>query len=180
MYKKMILTASIFLISGCSDLGKELGSTLIDSLQAGFDNKPRTEKSKEKKSQESISNNEKIWNNCMKKNRKKYSELFYGKALEVVADNNCDKELGQRFKMDIDLEKQKHTPDREKRITSCVTKLSYLKTRAKKTCETLANLRPYQQCVMEYEYLDINEGHTTTGANGILQHEDRRCKHLKK
>ena len=166
-------------MSGCSDFGKELGGTLIDSLQAGFDNKPKKEKTKDNKSQEYISDNEKIWNKCMEKNRKKISHLFYGESLEAVADSECDKELGQQFKHNIDIEKRKHAPDREKRIASCMTKLSYLKTRARKTCEGLANLRPYRQCVMEYEFLDINEGKGHATSSGFALREDRRCNHLK-
>jgi len=177
MYKKTVLIASIFLISGCSDFGKELSATLVDSIKAGFNTSSTREKATKKQTQEHLTKNEKIWNNCMEKNRKKHSRLFYGKALEVVAENECNKELGNRFKMDIDIEKRKHAPDREKRINSCISKLSkfsYVRN-PQETCNTLGDLTPYQQCVQEYVFIDIDKGVTSSG----IKIDDVRCRSLK-
>jgi len=185
MYRKIVIISSVFLFSGCSNIGEQLGNAVLDGIKAGLAGEPTETESKAKK--EPLLEDEKIWNACMDKSKKEILSLKTGiskSGLETGARSLCQKELGLGFERGIRMQKRRKAPDRKRKIQECITRTtSNLKTEVLRAgmenmCKDTVDFDPHTQCVMENKMIDLDEGHSTVSSSDIHM-EHKKCNHLK-
>jgi len=188
MYRKIVIISSIFLLSGCADIGEQLGNAVLAGLQEGLTGKSAsTSTATHAKAKDPLLEDEKIWNACMSKSRKEILSLRTGiskSGLETGARSLCQKELGLGFERGIRMQKRRNAPDREQKIKDCITRTtSNLKTEVLRAgmenmCKDTVDFDPHTQCVMENKMIDLDQGHSTVSSSGIHM-EHKKCNHLK-
>jgi len=183
MYRKIVIISSLFLFSGCANIGEQLGNAIVDGFKEGLTGKPTTEA----KPKEPLLEDEKIWNACMDKSRKEILSVntnILKNELEITAKSLCQKELGISFERGIRMQKRRNAPDREQKIKDCITrttsnlKREVLRAGMENMCKDTVDFDPHTQCVMENKMIDLDQGHSTVSSSGIDM-EHKNCNHLK-
>ena len=181
MYKKTIIVVSVLLMSGCA----EIVDTLATSAKKGWDKgiAGKTVKSSKVKN-ENLTKDEKKWNSCITKKRefiKKGSTHMYltDSDIEKSAVELCFKD-NPRLYSRVETLRRKRLPNRENRINECITRnTSNLKTEVLRPkivtmCKESIDYDPYNQCVLEKKFKDIDDGRSIDTYEAI----DKRCSHL--
>ena len=189
MYKKIVIISSVLLLSGCANIGEQLGNAVIDGIKAGLAGEPTTKsKAKESKPKEPLLEDEKIWNACMKEKKKDIRDMGTNadeRTQEIGARTLCQRKLGLGFERGIRMQKRRNAPDREQKVKDCITRVtSNLKTEVlrpgmEKMCKDTVDFDPHMQCVMENQMKDLDEGKSTVSSSGMPRMEHKKCNHLK-
>jgi hypothetical protein len=186
MYRKIVIISSVFLFSGCSNIGEQLGNAVLDGIKAGLAGEPTKTESKAKK--EPLLEDEKIWNACMEEKKKDIRDIGTNadkRTQEIGARTLCQRKLGLGFERGIRMQKRRNAPDREQKVKDCITRVtSNLKTEAlrpgmEKMCKDTVDFDPHMQCVMENQMKDLDQGHSTVSSSGMPRMEHKKCNHLK-